>query len=187
MGQPKLLLPWGEKTILAHLIQQWTMLRSSHIAVVIERNSPLLVHLANVDHIINPQPELGMFTSVQSAARWNGWKAKLTHFVITLGDQPHVNVAALNSIMHFAAHHAESVCQPSRNGRARHPVILPKRIFLELASAKEANLKEFLQARESQRKLLELDNDALDLDIDTPEDYQRALNTRRVGSGALPS
>jgi molybdenum cofactor cytidylyltransferase len=187
MGRPKLLLPWGEKTILAHLIQQWTALGSSQIGVVIEPKSALIPHLANVDQIANPEPHRGMFSSVQCAAMWESWKKEITHFVITLGDQPQVESGTLKVIMNFVTANPEHICQLSRNGRPRHPVVLPRKYFLELGTAKESNLKEFLRARESQRRLLESADDALDVDIDTPEDYQRALNKRHGDSDVLSS
>ena len=180
MGRPKLLLPWSDKTILAHLIQQWTALGSSQMAVVVEPKSPLLVHLANVGQIVNPHPELGMFSSVQCAARWDGWKEDITHFVITLGDQPHVGTGTLQAILNFAEKNSDWICQPARNGRGRHPVILPKHAFAELANAKASNLKEFLGERESRRKIFESGDPALDLDIDTPADYETALTYLRA-------
>lgn len=185
MGRPKLLLPWGEKTILKHLIEQWTAIGSSQIGTVIGPDSVLRDHLNDVEPIINRRPEQGMYSSVQCAARWDGWKKNLTHFVITLGDQPHVKTDTLKAIIEFAERHPASICQPARKGRGRHPVVLPQGMFFLLRDAKETNLKEFLAARE--RMMFESDDVGLDLDLDTPEDYQRALNTRRVGSGALPS
>src|SRR5687768_14771243 len=95
MGQPKLLLPWGKKIILAHLLDQWTALSAEQILAVLERDSSLLPHLGKMDVAINAQPELGMFSSVQCAARWEGWRQDLTHFGITLGDQPHVSDSTL--------------------------------------------------------------------------------------------
>ena len=34
MGRPKLLLPWGETSVLGHLIKQWQALGARQIAVV---------------------------------------------------------------------------------------------------------------------------------------------------------
>lgn len=177
MGQPKLLLPWrDDKTILAHLIQQWKDLEAVQIAVVVEPQSPLEAHLGKIDRIVNPQAESGMFSSVRSAASWEGWnKDAITHFVVALGDQPHLGLGTLKAIVNFAAENADYICQPARNGRPRHPVIMPKAVFLGLPEAKEANLKDFLCARESQRKTFESDDAALDLDIDTPEDYWKLV------------
>jgi molybdenum cofactor cytidylyltransferase len=189
MGQPKLLLPWHDKTILAHLIHQWTALGASQIAAVIEPHSPLVAELdrfPSVDRIVNPHPHRGMFSSVQSAACWTAWQEP-THVVIALGDQAHVRLATLEALIHFAAANPDCICQLSRNGRPRHPVVIPNRIFWALGHATEQNLKEFLQVRESQRKILESGDPALDLDIDTPEDYEKALSIHRADSGVLSS
>ena len=184
MGRPKLLLPWGDKTILAHLIQQWATLGSAQIAAVIEPKSPLVPHL-DVDQVVNPHPDLGMFSSVQCAARWQGWKKDITHFVITLGDQPHVGIGTLKDVISFAEKNPDNICQPARKGRGRHPVVLPRKYFSELATTNETNLKEFLRTKE--RKMFESDDAGLDLDLDTPDDYERALNIRRANSDALSS
>ena len=34
MGRPKLLLPWGDTSIIGHLIEQWRALAAAQIAVV---------------------------------------------------------------------------------------------------------------------------------------------------------
>src|SRR6185436_8801746 len=93
MGRPKLLLPWGNTTVLGHLIRQWQELGAGQVAVVCAA-SDAAIH-AELDHlgvaadqrIINPAPERGMFSSVQAAARWNGWRSDLSHWGIVLGDQ----------------------------------------------------------------------------------------------------
>ena len=202
MGKPKLLLPWGKKTILAHLVQQWTDLGAAQIGLVVEQGSAVAVEAerlkaerpsANVEHatsniqrstrgtsvqlIINPNPALGMWSSILCAARWQGWTNDLTHFVITLGDQPHVAVRTLQAIIKFAEHDPECICQPARKGRGRHPVVLPSTLFADLTAAKESNLKDFLHSRESQREMFDSDDPALDLDIDTPTDYANALHS----------
>jgi molybdenum cofactor cytidylyltransferase len=175
MGQPKLLLPWKNGTVLAHLLQLWTDLEAAQIAVVIAPNSPLDAHVGEADEIVNPRPELGMFSSVQSAASWGGWKEALTHFAVTLGDQPHVGIDTLRHVMDYARENPEYICQPARKGRGRHPVVLPRDIFRKIANSDQPNLKSFLQNRQSERRMFEMDDAALDLDIDTPEDYERAL------------
>jgi len=179
MGQPKLLLPWGNSTILAHLIGQWGAVGAVQIVTVIEANSPLTEELDRfraVERIVNPKPALGMFSSVQCAARWDGWNKALTHFAITLGDQPQVRIETLKTVVSFAEQHPDGICQPARRGRGRHPVIMPRKHFLELATAKESTLKEFLQAREGARKLLESDDGGLDSDLDTIADYEKAIH-----------
>src|SRR5712691_801668 len=83
MGRPKLLLPWGRNTILGHLIDQWRALGAGQIAIVhavadeaLEREFDRL-EFPGSDRIVNPQPERGMFSSIQCAGGWRGWRAGL--------------------------------------------------------------------------------------------------------------
>ena len=185
MGRPKLLLPWGKTSVLGHSIRQWEALGAKQIAVVcaaddktIQRELARLGFPAQ-DRIINPAPQLGMFSSVQCAAQWPAWQAALTHWAIVLGDQPHLELRTLRRVLEFSAAHPASVCQPARLGHGRHPVLLPRNVFHRVANSGAATLKEFLADSSRKPALCELDDPGLDLDIDRPEDYQNAL--RRAG------
>jgi molybdenum cofactor cytidylyltransferase len=192
MGRPKLLLPWGDSTILGHLLAQWRELDARQIAIVCaEAHSELDVEMDRLGipagaRIYNPRPEDGMFGSIRCAARWRGWSAELTHWIITLGDQPHVRLETLRALIEFGAGHPTHVCQPARNRRARHPVLLPGAMFAQLADAKEEHLKQFLLNRAEQRALREMDDPGLDFDLDRPEDYERALQLTGSASALKP-
>ena len=185
MGKPKMLLPWGGTTVLGHLIVQWKALRAGQIAVVLATgDQPVSAELDRLDfpganRVVNPTPERGMFSSIQCAARWSGWNAELTHWVIVLGDQPHLRSDTLRSLLDFAGAHSNQVCQPSRRARPRHPVVVPKTIFAELKVSQVETLKEFLQTSPSGASLCELDDPGLDFDVDTPADYEQALRLFR--------
>ena len=114
-----------------------------------------------------------MLSSIQCAARWDGWDTELTHFVITLGDQPHLRLETLSSLLHFAMKHRRQVSQPTLGGKPAHPVVLPRHLFGELSATKEPTLKEFLRHRETAAWAIE--DPGLGIDIDRPEDYARAL------------
>jgi molybdenum cofactor cytidylyltransferase len=171
MGQPKLLLPWGPTTVLGHLICQWTDAGATQIAVVrASDDNPL----PNVEHIINPAPERGMFSSIQCTADWRGWNAQLTHWIIALGDQPHLKTETLRQLVESAKSDRSAIYQPARAGRPRHPVVLPKSAFARLRSSTASDLKQFLESSSEPRRTVEIDDPGLDLDIDTPADYERA-------------
>jgi molybdenum cofactor cytidylyltransferase len=182
MGRPKLLLPWGDTSVLGHLIHQWRRLNARQIALVCasgdERMNRELDRLgvAASDRIINPSPERGMFSSIQCAARWDGWQRGLTHWAIVLGDQPHLQAVTLLALIGFAVAHPGRVCQPGRHGRPRHPVLLPEAVLSRLKSSDAATLKQFLQQQNA--AVCDLDDPGLDFDLDTPADYERA---RRIG------
>ena len=182
MGRPKLLLPWGGKTILAHLIETWRELDAEQILVMVEAGSAVDQELtrvpeSKVSKMVNPDPGQGMFSTLRCAGQWGGWADGLTHFVLALGDQPHVRPGTLRELMRFAGQNPANICQPARNGRPRHPVVMPKVFFLGFSGVGNVTLKEFLQSRDSVRRTFESDDAGLDLDLDTLEDYEKALKS----------
>jgi len=181
MGKPKLLLPWGQSSVLGHLVRQWQTTGARQIAVVhAAAEQSVSAELDRLgfpaaNRITNPKPERGMFSSIQCAAAWPGWNVSLTHWVIVLGDQPHLRRETLRQLVEFAASQPDRICQPSRHSRLRHPVVLPKAIFERLKDSREETLKQFLQTHASVAALCEMDDPGLDLDMDTPEDYAKVL------------
>lgn len=179
MGKPKLLLPWGTTSILGHLIRQWDTARAKQITVVCAAaGEGILAELdrlgfSPVNRIFNLAPQRGMFSSIRCAAEWNGWHPEITHLAIVLGDQPHLRNETLRVLVDFVAAHPDTVCQPGRQGRRRHPVLMPRGVFDRLRACAAGNLKEFLQNEIV--ATCELEDPGLDLDIDRPEDYEKAL------------
>ncbi len=177
MGRPKMLLPWAEGSVIAHLVSTWLRLPVRQIAVVCaEDDLPLQTELNRIrfpaaNWIFNPAPERGMFSSIQCAARWSGWQPQLTHWAIALGDQPHLSLETLARLLRFASERQEQVCQPALEGHPCHPVILAKARFLEIAQSQRGTFKEFLAAHSP--ALCEINDPGLGFDMDRPEDYER--------------
>lgn len=181
MGRPKLLLPWGSSTVLDHLLSQWQPLAPTQMAIVVATgDNGILQELdrrpsgIRTDRLFNPNPGRGMFSSIQIAAAWPGWDASITHWLISLGDQPLVRQETWRRLLAEGARQPHRICQPSRHGRPRHPVLMPARPFRDLAVSPEQNLKLFLAGREPERHCLEIDDPGLDLDLDFPADYEHA-------------
>ncbi|MGI8604390.1 MAG: nucleotidyltransferase family protein [Verrucomicrobiales bacterium] len=181
MGKAKMLLPWERTTVLGHVIALGRQLPRPQVTVVIAAGATdILVELRRVRlpasaQIINPNPSRGMFSSVRCAAQWEGWRPHLTHWMIMLGDQPHLQPRTVRLLGKFAAEHPQSICQPARRSRPRHPVVLPAAAFRDLAASAHPTLRHFLNAHANEVKLLEIDDPAVDSDLDTPEDYQRLI------------
>lgn len=190
MGRSKLLLPWGETSVIGHLLDQWRTFGSFQVTVVCgETNAPLQaeldrVALAAANRIYNSTPELGMFSSIQCAAGWKGWQTALSHWIIALGDQPLIRRETLQQLLDFAAAHNDQICQPSRNRHGRHPVVLPGDIFGALKKTSARTLREFLANYQDRVARCEMDDPGLELDLDTPADYEQALVQRYSTTGA---
>ena len=179
MGRPKLLLRWGGTSILGHQLGIWQQLGAAQISVVYAAADELLNEeldrqgVPAQNRIVNSNPEDGMFSSVRCAAMWNGWMPNLTHCAITLGDQPHLRLETLKAVITLSRKQPDRVCQPQYLGHAGHPVILPRAIFEQLKTTDAPTLKDFLASRPSVS--CEVSDPGLELDIDTPADYERAL------------
>jgi molybdenum cofactor cytidylyltransferase len=115
-----------------------------------------------------------MFSSVRCAAEWGDWKPAVTHWTISLGDQPHLQSTTLSVLIEAVRADPQAVWQPSYQGRRRHPVVLPASGFDALRQTGATDLKNFLESSSIPRKTLNIDDPGLEIDIDTPEDYARA-------------
>jgi molybdenum cofactor cytidylyltransferase len=181
MGRPKLLLAWGGTSVIGHLLQQWRAVDPAQIAVVCTETNRLLhdeldrLQFPATQRLFNPEPERGMFSSIRCAAHWRGWQPGVTHWAIALGDQPLVRQETLRALIDFAQAHPHAICQPSRHGRGRHPVLLPASAFAQLKDSPVEHLKEFLATSGLTVARYESDDAGLDLDLDEPADYARAL------------
>lgn len=179
MGQPKLLLPWQNTSIIGHLVSQWQELGAKQIVIVHRPNDELLfAELKRLDFpkengIENSQPERGMFSSIVCAANWNGWHKEVSHFAIALGDQPHLHLKTLQTLLKFVTQHPANICQPMCGDKTGHPVILPRKIFGELQNTRAETLKDFLKHFSDRSVQCVINDFGVTLDLDTPEDYKR--------------
>ncbi len=183
MGRPKLLLPWGDTTVIGHLLKQWRELGAAQIGIVLRpQDASLTAELDRLgfpcaDRVENPQPERGMFSSIRCAASWPGWKDDLNVWAIVLGDQPHLRLETLRQLLEFHFTNADVICQLEFDGHARHPVLLPRQAFQELKVSPAETLKDFLKQTSVRCRRCSVDEPGLALDLDTPEDYQRAQDS----------
>jgi CTP:molybdopterin cytidylyltransferase MocA len=174
-------------SVIEHLVTLWQRIAPAQLAIVCAADHADVaaeldrLGLPRSARIENPNPDRGMFSSVQCAAQWPGWNPDLTHWAIALGDQPLVSPSTLHALVDFAALNPAKICQPARKGRPRHPVFVPLLVLDDLASSNDHTLRQFLNARTADIRLLEIDDPGLDLDLDNPADYERALLSAPLG------
>ena len=180
MGQPKLLLPWGDTSVIGHIFRQWRELGARQITVVHRPNDALLMTELDrlafpvSDRIENLRPDRGMFSSILCAANWTGWGNEISAWTIVLGDQPHLRTDTLRELLACSAQNPDAVCQPEFGGHVRHPVLLPRRAFAELKTTRAGTLQGFLKQISWPLVKRSVQDPGLALDLDTPEDYKQA-------------
>ena len=182
MGRPKLLLPWGDTTVIGHHIRQWRALGAAQIGVVCraedhDLHAELARHEVFPDQLIfNPVAERGMFSSIQCAANWTGWSREITVWALVLGDQPQVRLETLRDLLAFQRQQVTEICQPAYDGRPGHPVLLPAWALAGLSTFAGGTLKDFLKLYACRCVQSSMADPGLRLDLDTPEDYKRGLS-----------
>jgi molybdenum cofactor cytidylyltransferase len=181
MGTPKLLLPWRGTSIIGHLLEVWRRLGASTIAVVCAADDKLMkkelerLGFPLGQTLQNPNPDTGMFDSIKLAANWPDWNQTLTHVVFALGDQPQISHSTLQELLACSLKSPNCICQPCYGGHPRHPVSFPRAFLRDLGLSSAPDLKAFLSSTAINRVFCESIDPALDWDIDTPDDYKRAI------------
>lgn len=179
MGMPKMLLPWGERTVLGQVVSTYAQAGVSDIVIVtggarlqVEEEAMRLSKEYPIRVVYNPEHEKGeMLSSLQAGLQ----KANpaITAVLIGLGDQPQISRSAIQQVISAHVAIGASLVVPSFNLRRGHPWLVHKPLWAEIMSlSAPQTMRDFLQHHS--RDILYVDADESILkDMDTPQDYQR--------------
>lgn len=174
MGRPKMLLPWGEGTVLSQVLTSFREAGLEDILVVTggarEQVESVISHF-KVIAIYNEQFTQGdMLSSIQCGIR------ALTHqtqaVLIGLGDQPQVQVGSVRAVCDAYRESKSNIVVPSFNMRRGHPWLVGRSLFDGLMAIKPPQSPRFfLNAHLRQIQYVNVDDPGILADLDTPEDY----------------
>jgi molybdenum cofactor cytidylyltransferase len=176
MGRPKMLLPWGEATVLEKVVATFKAGGIEDILVVTggdrERVEALVGNSART--VFNPDFAEGeMLSSVQAGLK--GLKSETEAFLIGLGDQPQVQAGSVRSVVEAYRESGASLVVPSFQMRRGHPWLVAHEHWQEILDLRPpASLRDFLGRHAGHIHYVELDNATILLDLDTPEDYLKS-------------
>lgn len=185
MGRPKMLLPFGARTVLSTAVAPHLEAGVPRVVVVLGdraddvRSRAGLPCDPRLGVIVNEDWAEGMASSIRRGLAACGEAAAI---LIALGDQPGVDAARIEALLSAWAPGIPLVV-PVHEDRASHPVLFARSLFDELAA-----LRGDVGAREVVRrhwaKAARVSAPAL-ADLDTEEDYRtaRAGGPPRPGEG----
>lgn len=182
MGEPKQLLPWGERTVLGTVAHNLAEAGASPVLCVVgHRADEMAAALGDAPaHLLrNPNYLLGeMLSSYQVGVQHLSSVAiPLLGTLLALGDQPHVPIEVIRQVIKAAHASPDQIVIPSYEMRRGHPFYLPARLWPELlALTQEETLRTLLQRHQSAITYVNVTTDAVLRDIDTPADYQELSN-----------
>jgi molybdenum cofactor cytidylyltransferase len=183
MGSPKMLLPFGDKTIVAHVVDQVIAAPMDHVIVITPPHSGVAEALGDrpVIVITNPNADGDMLSSVRCGLR--ALPAQCRAVLMALGDQPAITSGLVSELIKAFNSSGRGIVVPTYEGLRGHPLLFSM-IYRDevLRSFDDGGLRGLLQLHPTDVLECNSASDAILSDMDTPEDYQRELHRRRSSS-----
>jgi molybdenum cofactor cytidylyltransferase len=179
MGVQKLLLPLGDEPIVRRTVRQVCEAGFDDVLVIVgcEREKVLeALEGLPVRHAVNSQYERGMGTSFRTAIEH---LPDSSAAMFTLADQPFLTAKEYRALLDTYREQAPAIVSVRYGKVTAPPHLFSREIFPELARL-EHGARSVLERHRDEVTVLQFSPDLL-LDIDTPEDYERAKS--RLSSG----
>ncbi len=178
MGRPKLLLPWGSRSLMEHVLRQYLAAPLEAVVVVVHPDDDELSRrVCNAGALVcrPPQPPRDMKESVRWGLRFvqQRYAPRPTDlWLLSPCDVPGVSAELIVRILSYYRPGAPEVVVPFCGRRRGHPVALPWRASAEVFTLPEHQGINSLVARWPQCLVPVSSQDAFH-DVDTPQAYRR--------------
>lgn len=175
MGQPKMLLPWRNSTVLQTVIAAFREAGMEDILVVTGAGAEQIEALVadSAQTVYNPNHARGeMLSSIQTglAARRGHAEAAL----IALGDQPQVELETIQRILEAYQKSSAGLIVPSFESRRGHPWLVEAGYWEEIAALRApASMRDFFRSHNDRIQYVPAADASVLTDLDTPEDYRK--------------
>ncbi len=197
MGRPKLLLPYGDGTVLGSLVGALRVAGATPIVVVAAAAdaemrawcATAIAAAATPDAgglivALNASPERGMLSSILAGLAALGGAGTLAGGQATLlvcpGDLPALRPETVIELLRRRAAAGAGLAVPVHRGHRGHPLAVAPALVPEIASLDPGRgLRQLLDLHPGDLLTVEVEDPGCVADLDTPEDYDRL----RAGSG----
>jgi molybdenum cofactor cytidylyltransferase len=180
MGTQKLLLPFGETTVVGTVVRTALASRVHRVLAVLGADRAAvrqeLEHLG-IDFAVNENFSEGMLSSVQAGFR--GLPADAEAAVVMLGDQPFLPARVVDTVVEAYAESCKGIIVPAFGGRRGHPILVDlKYRDVVLALDPSDGLRQLVRAHPEDIHEVEVEDANILRDMDVPEDYANELTRR---------
>ncbi len=180
MGQPKLLLPFGEKTIIETVVEKVVSSKVNNTLVVLGSEREKVekkVKNFPVKVVFNPDYPSGMLSSVLCGFKTLPEETQAV--VVVLGDQPSVSTEVIDKIVDAYQKTGKGIVLPVYEKERGHPVVLDMKYKNEVERlSPDIGLRGTVYSHPED--ILEVDVNAPEIlqDIDDEADYKRELKNK---------
>ena len=177
MGQPKMVLPWGEATVIENVIVTFMKAGVEDILVVTggaQDHVEALLDRHPVRKVRNEDYASGeMLSSLQCGLSTIPDRAQAV--LIGLGDQPQVQEGTIRLICNAYQTDNSLLIVPSFRMKRGHPWLVARSLWQTILDLRPPKtLRDFMNAHATQIQYVNVDTSTILADLDTPEDYQNS-------------
>jgi molybdenum cofactor cytidylyltransferase len=168
MGQQKMLMPWGNSTVLGKVME--TLQAAEVEDIIVVTNSKIAPQITNYKLPITINDNGEMLESIQLGLEAQKPTAEAT--LICLGDQPQVEESSVRKVCTIFRENRSSIVVPSYQMRRGHPWLIARELWNEvLQMSAPESMRNFLNTHRNDIFYVELDTPSILTDLDTPADY----------------
>ena len=177
MGQPKMLLPWGNQTVIEHVVATFLSAGIEDILIVTgaeQERVEKAIDKYPIRKAHNRNYASGeMLSSLQCGLKALPEEAQVV--LIGLGDQPQVQEDSIRSICQAYREGVSRLVVPSFHMKRGHPWLIARSLWDEiLALQPPETLRDFLNKHAGEILYVNMETPTILADLDTPEDYMRS-------------
>jgi molybdenum cofactor cytidylyltransferase len=181
MGTQKLLLPFGETTVVGAVAGTALASRADRILAVLGADKDAVrqeLEPLGIDLTVNEDYAKGMLSSVQAGFR--ALPADAEAAVVMLGDQPFLPAPVVDAVIEAFRRSGRGIVVPAFRGRRGHPVLVDLKYRDEgLALDPADGLRRLMRDHAEDIFEAEVGDANILRDMDVPEDYAGELIRRK--------
>ena len=177
MGSIKALLPWENKTLIEWQIEKIQESGIQEIIVVLGSNAEKIKNkIKNLDIsiVLNSDYEKGKTTTIKKGL--SGVKNPESDIMLLAVDQPR-HGWILKKVIDDHIRNKSLISCPINKGSKGHPIIFQNKLRKELFEIEEKfqGIRKITTKYSGSVNTIEVDSDTVNIDINTPEEYQEAI------------
>jgi len=177
MGEPKLLLLFGERTIIEAVVSSVIHSKVDEVLVVLGSSAEKIeekIKDFSLRITVNPDYKQGMLSSVQ----W-GFKEipkEIQGVLVCLGDQPSISTGIIDRVIDAYNRTGKGIVVPTYKKRRGHPVLIDMKYLEEIQNlSPEVGLRGVVYNHPQDTLEVEVDTSSILRDIDNADDYNKEL------------
>lgn len=179
MGTCKQLLPIEGKTVIGCCLDTLLAGGISEVIVVVGPQGGAIEkavegYPVTVAHTLDPQGD--MAASVRTGR--DALSSAVSGVVIALSDHPLVSALTVEQLARLHRQDPEAIIIPVYKGEKGHPCLFPRQILGELQE--QLTLRDLVRSHPERLQLVEVNDQGVRLDMDTPEDYMLIAEIYRM-------